>query len=379
MIKILYVINDFEKVSLNNVVYQLAKALDGKKFSVYVYSLKSKGSLKFLFENTANISTYYGNGGVVFPHFKDITKIIIDKDIDLVHTQTLRSDYVVFLARIMVGFKRRIIHFGIRQNFMFLPNESSIFFIKNVLFYFSCHLVTHNICAAKHLEHKLIKTLRVSSMKVSLIQNGLLIDPKRVQLNKEQKTNLRLNNKIPAIAYVGQIISRKNVEVLVQALTNISRNYRCLIIGSGREEQVVRNFIRDKALDDKIFVLGFRSDIRPYLTATDIFVMPSMSEGLTFAVIEAMAYGIPCIVSNISAHSEMVTNNKNGLLFELGTNRVLNLTKKLNKLLSDTKLRRRLGGHAKKTIISNHTKEKMVKGYKEIYQHHAKNYLKVSS
>ncbi|MBO1928606.1 glycosyltransferase [Providencia rettgeri] len=88
-------------------------------------------------------------------------------------------------------------------------------------------------------------------------------------------------------------------------------------------------------------ILGWRSDSNHILKAFDIFVLPSLWEGMPLAILEAQATGIPCIVSNIQGNNHLVQHNINGLLFS--SNEEKDLTLCLNKLIDDYSLRYSLG------------------------------------
>lgn len=72
----------------------------------------------------------------------------------------------------------------------------------------------------------------------------------------------------------------------------------------------------DNGLDDYIHFLGYRNDIKELYRASDIFVMPSLREGLSRSIMEAMASGLPCVVSNIRGNTDLLENTNSGFLCE---------------------------------------------------------------
>lgn len=80
-----------------------------------------------------------------------------------------------------------------------------------------------------------------------------------------------------------------------------------IICGVGSEENTLRELC--KYFSDRVHFLGYRTDVKELLSASDIFVMPSLCEGLSRSLMEAMASGLPCVVSNIRGNVDLIDNN----------------------------------------------------------------------
>src|SRR5438445_8089962 len=88
-----------------------------------------------------------------------------------------------------------------------------------------------------------------------------------------------------------------------------------MVVGIGREESRLREEVRKWHIEDKVIFCGLRNDISRVLSALDIFVLPSYTEGLSSALLEAMSCGCAIICSDIPANQLLVTHNREGLLF----------------------------------------------------------------
>lgn len=97
----------------------------------------------------------------------------------------------------------------------------------------------------------------------------------------------------------------------------------------------------------------------------DIFVLPSLAEGMSNALLEAMACGLPCLASDISANAELIQDGVNGLLFPVGDARAL--AKRIELLLSDRALAQGLGDAARKTVEARYTFEHVTEAYQALY------------
>jgi len=113
----------------------------------------------------------------------------------------------------------------------------------------------------------------------------------------------------------------KGVIFLIEALRQIDRekiDCRCNIIGSGNDHDELLTLIHQYGLSEKILLLGARSpsEIKDYLGESSVFVLPSLSEGLPIAVMEAMAMALPVVASNITGLPEIVEDGSSGFLVE---------------------------------------------------------------
>ncbi len=91
------------------------------------------------------------------------------------------------------------------------------------------------------------------------------------------------------------------------------------MLGAGRQEQELREMVRDLHLDGQVEFLGYRQDVRPYLQAADVLVFPSVREGLGMAALEALATGLPVIASDNRGTREYMLHGENGLVSKRNT------------------------------------------------------------
>ena len=109
----------------------------------------------------------------------------------------------------------------------------------------------------------------------------------------------------------------KGIDILLLAMSKVIRQHpssKCIIIGEGALKEMLLERANSLGLSGHIFFEGFQADVKPYLWAADAFVLTSHIEGLPFSVLEAMACGLPCVVTNVGGNAEAVANNVNGLI-----------------------------------------------------------------
>jgi glycosyltransferase involved in cell wall biosynthesis len=116
----------------------------------------------------------------------------------------------------------------------------------------------------------------------------------------------------------------------------------------------------------RVHLLGFRDDVQDILAAGDLFVMPSLSEGLPLALVEAMSFGLPVVVSGVGGIPEVVTDGVDGLLVPPSDSTALAAA--LRTLLDDPALRRRLGTAARARALRDYAITTMADRYERLYR-----------
>lgn len=109
---------------------------------------------------------------------------------------------------------------------------------------------------------------------------------------------------------VGELNNNKNHETVIRAIANMDVYY--IIAGNGDLREHLEHIIATLGLVDRVKLLGFRSDVKELYGAADIFVFPSFREGLPMALMEAMASGLPCVVSKIRGNIDLIEDGVNG-------------------------------------------------------------------
>jgi len=174
----------------------------------------------------------------------------------------------------------------------------------------------------------------------TIIPTGVVIKKVKKEDIEKIKKEFNLNGVI--ITFVGRLIAVKGVDLLIKAVKDIKHKINVLIVGDGPERENLENMIKNLGLNRKVIFAGWRTDIPAILRATDIFVLPSYSEGLPIALLEAMAAGKACVVTDIGLP---VKNGENAIVIKPGN--VAELKEALEYLIENKELREKLGKNAK--------------------------------
>lgn len=153
--------------------------------------------------------------------------------------------------------------------------------------------------------------------KANYLIHGIGIDTSKFIRNTnriylESEFNLSIENKY--ILSVGELIPRKNHLSIIRAMSSLPDNIHYLIVGDGIYKTKLIKEVHIRGLDDRVHFLGFRKDISMICNAADMFVFPSIQEGLSVALMEAMAIGLPIVASNIRGNCDLIDEGKGGYL-----------------------------------------------------------------
>jgi len=208
----------------------------------------------------------------------------------------------------------------------------------------------YNKCSLLILPSKIVEDILTENKitaKKKVVKLGINTDKFNPPVSKAlAKKKLKINPEKIIIGFSGRIGREKDIPTLVNAFRKLekkNKNVQLLIVGEGIDEQLK---------GENIILPGSVNNVNDYLKAMDIFVLPSLTETSSLATMEAMATGLPVIVTPVGSIPEYVVHNKNGLVFSRGD--VSALYRYLKRLVHDETLRAKLGNEARKTIIKDH-------------------------
>lgn len=114
---------------------------------------------------------------------------------------------------------------------------------------------------------------------------------------------------------VGELNKNKNNRVIISALEKLhQKNIHYVLCDIGDQEVLLKAQVKAAGLQNNVHFLGYRTDVKELYEMADCFVMPSYREGLSRSIMEAMASGLPCIVSKIRGNVDLIKNDKGGFL-----------------------------------------------------------------
>ncbi len=348
------------------VVYDLIKNLDKKKFEVELACGMGSGWEKM---KDLNVKIY------PFPSFKreisifeDIKtifylfKIIKKNRYDIVHCHTTKGGFVGRISAKLAGVKKIFFtcHGWGFYNAEFKKIEIFLIYLERFLSFWT----TKVICVSENDKIEALKRKIVSRDKIVVIKNGIEW--------KEKDYKRIINKKKGEIVFgmTARLAYQKNPLLFLRAAKAVIEKYyhvKFFLVGGGALFKRCKNFIEKNHLQNKIFMLGEKSpeETRKLLYNFDVFVLTSLFEGLPLSLIEAMFSGLPIIASNVGGVSELVINYKNGFLIK--PRNLNDLVNKMSVFLKKPSLCRKMGKESRKIAKSNFTVERMASDYQDLY------------
>lgn len=178
--------------------------------------------------------------------------------------------------------------------------------------------------------------------------------PNFVNTNLFRPLNIPKNK--GSICFVGRLNKQKNLFALIEAIEG--NPYSLSIIGSGELKEALKRFSSEKKVDVNFLGNMPNKDLPKILNQHEIFILPSLWEGMPKVLLEAMACGLPVIATNVKGNKEVLLNQENGIL--CGTD-FLSIKKSIINLMENKDLKLKLGKNARETIIRSYSLENLVK------------------
>ena len=275
-------------------------------------------------------------------------KKIKELDPDIINTSVLLLN--CFISKLFIHNPRKV----------FITHNYDIFFGKGIM---SC------------IKRKAVGNMVKNSEAVVVLTQGL----KKYLNDRGFKTDAVIPNALNLkdyrnrgeedfILFAGRLVAHKRVEDLIKAYSEISEDFEeeLVIIGSGPCEKKLKSYVASLGLGERAHFVPFipRSKYRNYLSKCSIFVLPSVAESFGVVIIEAMACGKPVIARKIIGPEDIIIHGHNGFLFENSDE----LKKYLQLLLSDEKLRKKLGRNARRTVETKYTFRRIADSYETLYR-----------
>ncbi len=297
---------------------------------------------------------------------KELEKIFEKVRPDIVNTFILSGGcfgYIAWLrkkyGKIYITVNNPIIYQGIRPwNYIAYPILYKLMAKKCTAFLVKSDTLKNEV------EHIISHKNRVISIK-----NG--IDLNRFNKNCKSKMvrrKLGISDDSIVLTNIGNLEPRKGHAFLLDAialLINDGENVCCLIVGEGSERKRLKEQIKEKELESAVYLLGKRSDIVEILGSTDIFVLPSLHEGLPNALMEAMAMQIPCIATDVGGVRQLLKTKDIGRVIEPGS--VEAIYQNIQNLIYDKGRGEKMGKNAFKIISQEYQLKDVIKELEEIY------------
>lgn len=338
----------------------LAASLDRSRFRSIV-CLFRPGWLKDRCEELG-IATHVVriNGMFDWRWVRDCLKLIRRENVALIHTHEFTANtYGTLVARLA----------GIPSVATVHGKSYYAEQLKRRLAYRLVSRVAHMIAVSHDLKRYLVRSVGIQGNRVSVIYNGIKVEdhPAPIVVT-DCRRELELGQNEQVVGMVGSLYPVKGHEYLLESIPHVVR--QCprttfLIIGRGELEVSLKEKVKRLGLERHVRFLGLRRDVAKLLALMDIFVLPSLSEGLSIALLEAMAAGLPVVATNVGGNPELVVDGTTGYL--VPPQKPEELAARLISLLSNKAHAQQLGQNGRKRVYEYFSLQHMITQYQELY------------
>lgn len=304
-----------------------------------------------------------------FIAYKKIKRVILEEGYELIHVHTPVASFITRLAcrnikNIKMLYTAHGFHF-----FNGAPKKNWIIYhtLEKIAAKWTDGIITMN---SEDFHHA--KSLKLRSCDSIYKVHGVGLDLYKFQpQTSEKKMNIRKMYQYDhdefILIYVAELSFRKHQDLLIKAISKVNKDIptiKLLLVGDGDCLRDYQELVRSLGLENHIEFLGYRKDIHHLMMLSDVALSTSRQEGLPVNVMEAMATGLPLIVTNCRGNRDLVKSEKNG--FVIGLDDADECAEAIMKLYSSKELRLEFANQ-NKILIQDYSLDHVIGEMKEIY------------
>ena len=341
-------------------VSRIASGLDRKRFRSTV-GLFAPGWLKERCE-TLGLPTVVVpmEGQWDFRWIVRCCRVVRRQNVSLIHAHEFRANAFGALVAKLCG----IPLVGTVHGKNYYPDH-----VKRRMAYRWASRAAHMVAVSHDLRHFLEERIGIAHDRIAVIHNGVdMIQQGSLDQVRRLRSEFGIGEDAFIIGIVGSLYPVKGHVHLFHALRTVLGHHpktRLLVIGQGDLEQTLKQKVSDLGIEGAVSFLGLRNDVPRVLPLLDLFVLPSLSEGLSVALLEAMSTGVPVIASKVGGNPEIVVDGETGYL--VPPERSEELASRIIEIMSDRESSRLLGERGREWVAREFTTARMLERYQDLY------------
>ncbi len=363
-IKILHVVNSLGSGGMENGIANVARALPPGEFEIHVCCLESSGVFAARLPQPENVHVLRKPPGFSPRAVWDLHRLIRRVRPHVIHSHNLGALIYSGLVK-MLGSRRPLLH---GDHHLLTPEECVPRRQRQRAWFYRCCRKIHTV--SEGLRQQLIGQ-GLPADKIITLRNG--VDSVRFHPGDRAAARRKIGG-VPEAALVLGFVSRfapgKGHALLLEAFGQLAATHpqlHLLLIGAGgTEEAKVRTQAQSNPAAARIHFTGFQNDLVPYYQSLDALVFPSVVDGLSNAVLEAMACGVPVFAQPTCGNPEIITPGQDGVLAPL--ERAEDLVALLQPWLAQPEKLAALGHAAREKVLAQFGLDSMVAQYQRLYQ-----------
>lgn len=236
---------------------------------------------------------------------------------------------------------------------------------------FAYGLADEVFAVSRELREHYSAQVGIAKSHIGLVPNG--VDTERFHPDDETRIRMRLQLGIPSTAFIAGTVGRldpvkdhKTLLHTAELLGSSKTNSHIVIVGGGPEHEMLKTCIAaSPSLHGRVHLTGESGHPEHWLNAFDVFVLSSLSEGMSNTLLEAMATALPCVVTDVGANPDLVDEGKSGYLVHVGDAKAM--TDRIFQLAIDPQLRARMGQRGRLKVTQKFSMARMLENYTRLY------------
>ncbi|MEX0760814.1 MAG: glycosyltransferase [Dehalococcoidia bacterium] len=303
-----------------------------------------------------------------------LARLIRSLKIDLVHTSNFHGEFYGGLAGRLagvpvVGTLTNTAYERVRLQDDPNLNPAKLFAVRQIRKQVNRRTHGRFVAISEYVKESTLRELRISPDLVRVIYRGLPRDDGgQVARDPELVASLGLEDAFPVLLNVGRLVPQKGQRYLVEAMPEVLKAHpkaRLLIVGSGFLEDDLKALSDRLGLDGSVQFLGRRDDVPDLMGVADMFVFPSLFEGLGVSLLEACSAGKACVATNVGPLPEVIEDGKSGVL--VAPQDAAGLAGAINRLAGDVELMESLGREARRVAGRKFLIDRSVEQLESLY------------
>jgi len=362
--KVMHIVPTFEDCSITRIALHIIQHLGHEDYEWLVTSAGPNGMMEQIYQD-CGVKTYQLPGPSHLRRGVQLKKILDSNPVDLLHTHTPKTTVITWMATVLSH--RHIVHLLTKH--LDGSNYRKFEWIYTLVGMISLYQTDYIVPVSKTMAERLLRYPGINSDRLSAIQNGVDCDYfYQPQERDACRAELNLSEEHIVFFFSGRLEPMKNLSSLIKCFATVHSLYpasRLVIAGTGSLEAELKAQAQELGIAEDVIWCGWRTDVPRLLAASDIYVQPSLNEGLSLSIIEAMCAEKPIIATKVGGIYEVLERDVSGILIEPGDNE--QLTQAITTLVSQPEKRKQMGQVAKQNAVQNFGLRRMTAQYQSIY------------
>jgi glycosyltransferase involved in cell wall biosynthesis len=296
---------------------------------------------------------------------RELKRLMHGSERALFHSHNMMPNYYACAARLLAGLSITVVN---TRHDMGSTRPDDL---REKLYRLSIPLTRLAVMVSQSVKERFVAAGIVPPRKARIVLNGIRTDcPQRT--NPVQRAAARrllgVNDDQFVAGCVGRLVELKNHVAAIRGIAGLAADLpqlQLVLIGGGPLQRRLEAVAKELGVADRVRLFGERNDARELLAGLDAFLMPSLTEGHSIALLEAAATGLPIIATNVGGNSEIISHERTGLLVPSDDERSISAA--LGRLVGDRILAGQLGAAARAWVLEHVSVTAMADAYEAVY------------